>query len=366
VRALALRYALSISAAAAFLAGCGTLQQAQYDTQLAASAQGAMPENRTIVANAARDGSRIKPNSSSGDLLYVSELGDIDVYTYPGGKSVATLTGNVGFGGLCSDTDGNVFTAHINDSGESSTIYEYAHGGASPIATLSDPGTAFGCAFDPTTGNLAVANNTDDNNPDDEGDVAIYPSETGPPTIYYNESFFRYYFCAYDGEGNLYITAVVSASGGPKPVLVGLVKGGSSLVQISLSKALFWESTQFYPSVQWDGQHMTVSSALVDRKVHPIRPEFQVYRLSISGSTATVIGTTTLKTGDRNFHMGQLSIQGKTLLAPYINKGQKVGFWSYPDGGMPSPIVSVSAPPGQARLWGLTVSVSSPGRQIRK
>jgi hypothetical protein len=41
--------------------------------------------------------------------------------------------------GECSDSAGDVFVAaYANSSMNSSTIYEYAHGGTSPVATLSD------------------------------------------------------------------------------------------------------------------------------------------------------------------------------------------------------------------------------------
>jgi hypothetical protein len=137
-----------------------------------------------------------------------------------------------------------------------------------------------------------------------------------------------------------------------------LSNGSSSLVPISLSTTLFESYGVFYPSVQWDGEHITVSSIIVNRKVHPARPIFQVYQLSINGSAATVIGTTALKTNGRNFHMGQVSIQNRMLLAPYKNKEQKVGFWPYPKGGATQKAIAVPAEGFNDRLWGLTISVA--------
>jgi len=64
------------------------------------------------------------------------------------------------FTGLCVDAQGNVFVpTWQGESGTRGYVYEFAHGGSTPIATLSDPGGAFGCSVDLTTGNLAVTNN---------------------------------------------------------------------------------------------------------------------------------------------------------------------------------------------------------------
>jgi hypothetical protein len=334
----------AIATALILLAGCGGSQPPM-------GAPGMMPQSHSTAATGDRSGPLVKHGTAGDDLLYVSNLANTYVYTYPGGQGEGMLAGNVG--GLCSDAQGNVFTSAVNGSGRSSTIYEYAHGGTSPIDTLSDPGVAFGCAYDATTGNLAVTNQEDFNNGGDDGDVAVYNSETGNPTMYSNQSFFRYDFCGYDGSGNLYVTGETATQKGPKAGLAGLAKGSGSLVQIGLSKTLFLSPEQFYPSVQWDGTHMTVSSLIVNRKDHPV---FQVYRLSINGSVAKVVGTTTLRTHSFSFHMGQVAIQGATLLAPYANKGQKIGSWPYPAGGSPTSSISNSAK-GYDRLFGLTVSV---------
>ena len=71
------------------------------------------------------------------------------------GKLVGTF--DVGFGGSygesgdCTDANGNVFISNDDN------VFEYAHGGTEPIATLDLPGSnAIGCSVDPTTGNLAV------------------------------------------------------------------------------------------------------------------------------------------------------------------------------------------------------------------
>jgi hypothetical protein len=78
--------------------------------------------------------------------------------------------------GACADANGDVFIV------ESLSINEYAHGGTQPIATLSDPsGYGFGCAVDPTTGNLAVVN---DGSRYISTDVLIYHNASGEPVGY--------------------------------------------------------------------------------------------------------------------------------------------------------------------------------------
>ncbi len=131
--------------------------------------------------------------ASSQNLLYVSSphLGNVYVYNYSKGKLVGTLTGLFEPLGECVDKSGNVFVVtQVSTPSSGSNVYEYAHGGSSPITVLSEPGYAEGCAIDPKTGNLAVANIDDANNPYyNAGDVAIYTSAQGDPTMYYTSQF---------------------------------------------------------------------------------------------------------------------------------------------------------------------------------
>ena len=99
---------------------------------------------------------------------------------------------------ICSDpTNGDIFVPE-NDS-----IFEYAHGGMSPIATLTVPGAYIetrGCAVDPTTGNLAVVayNNASRNA------LLVYRSASGTPTVYLDKKVRSFDYPAYDGSGNLF------------------------------------------------------------------------------------------------------------------------------------------------------------------
>jgi hypothetical protein len=162
------RYVLSISVAVAFLVGCGASQPP--------IASGAMPQSRRIGTNASRGGSWMLAEAKSEDLLYASRYSaGISVYSYPSGQKVGQLNGIANIRGLCPDADGNVYV-----TSEPGAVYEYAHGGSKPINTLTDPGSAYGCAVDPRTGDLAVTNYSTQGS--DYGDVAVFQNGSGTPT----------------------------------------------------------------------------------------------------------------------------------------------------------------------------------------
>lgn len=295
----------------------------------------------------------IKRSTSGQDLLYVSSTsGNVYVYTYPRHRFVESLTGFIQPTGECVDAAGDVFiTAYSSYSFSSSTIYEYAHGGTTPIATLDDPGAALGCAVDPTTGNLAAANVFDNSNPYNHefGSMAVYTEAQGTPTMYYSSEFGLLGSCGYDNGGALYLSV---GTGGYQAYLARLASGSTSIELINLNKQIH-TGHQFAPSVQWDGKHMTVSSLpqSTDGAV-------SVYRLSISGSNATVLGMTKLDS-PKNRHAGESWIQGKRIIGIYNYRGYgNVASWSYPRGGNPSWAKKVSKHTNGA-LWGVTVSLAA-------
>ena len=290
-------YTLGLSAAVAMLFGCG-------GSQSPIGAPGAMPQSYATATHGERGGSWMRPEAKSEDLLYVSSetSGDVYVYTYPQGNLVGTLAGLTGVpAGECVDSSGDVFvTAVGQESDPTSTIYEYAHGGTTPIASLNDPGLANGCAVDPTSGTLAVVNPADysSSNPyPHHGDVAIYTDAQGTPTMYYSSEFVGFVFCGYDDKGNLYLSAS-NGEYGNQLQLARLASGSGSFELIDLNAKLY-TGFLFGSSVQWDGKHMTVSS-----DHNPQHEAVSVYRLSISGSSARVIGTTSLSSRKER-HAGQ-------------------------------------------------------------
>jgi hypothetical protein len=340
------RYALSTCVATAMLAGCG-------GSQPPIGAPGAMPQTSAIARHAAHGKSWIEPNASGQDLLYISSAdGNVYVYTYPGRRLVGTLTGFIRPSGECVDAAGDVFiTAYSNDSFTASAIYEYAHGGTTPIATLNDPGGSFGCAVDPMSGNLAAANVFDNSNPYNPqyGSLAIYTAAKGNPTMYYSSQFGPIGSCGYDDEGNVYLTV---ANGNSLPNLARLASGGGSITLISLNKKVY-SGYLFTPTVQWGGKHMTISSLPQSGS-----GAVSVYHLSISGSSAIVVGTTILNS-PRNHHAGESWIQSNHIIGIYDYRGYGyAAFWPYPKGGNPSDVKRVSKLTS-GPLWGVTVSLAS-------
>jgi hypothetical protein len=269
------------------------------------------------------------PDAKKHDLLYVSDSfpygsNDVYVYSYPKGKLKGKLTGFNEPSGQCVDKAGNVFITNFG----ASQILEYAHGGTSPIATLSDPGYyPLGCSVDPTTGNLAVTNRLSTSFT--AGDVVIYVDASGTPTSYTDSSFYYYEFCGYDDRGNLYIDGTTKGSA---LEYAELTSGGSSFSALNLD-----QSIGFPGAVQWDGAHLAIGdqSAAV------------IYRFAISGSTGTKVGSTPL-TGSKD--VVQFWIEGMKVIGPDAGLAH-VAFYKYPAGG--SPIKTIT---GLGEPVGATVS----------
>jgi hypothetical protein len=248
------RYALRSCVAAAMLAGCG-------GSQPPIGAPGAMPQTTSLVTRADRGTSWMLPEAKGEGLIYATGgcLGTC-VLSYPGGKLVGALDAGDGYenSGDCADSDGNVFIANDDE------VFEFVHGGTTPVATLSLPGTdAIGCSVDSTTGNLAVVFSGSGKN------VAIFPDATGTPALYDSEIDSSY--CGYDNSGNLFVDGLGNENAFS---IAELTNGGSGFSPISVSQSVGWPG-----QVQWDGNYITYEG-LSNSNV-------AVSRLQISGSVAT-------------------------------------------------------------------------------
>ena len=350
------RMALCSCVAAAMLTGCG-------GSQTPIGAPGATPQSQTsaIGIHAKRGGSWMLPEAKKHDLLYLAspDLGEVFVYTYPEGKLTGMLTGLFGPAGECVDAQGDVFITSRTSGSTSGIIYEYARGGTNPIATLDDPGIAFGCAVDPTTGNLAVSNRLDASNPKGPfyGDVAIYKGAEGDPTMYYGSTT-SFYLCGYDSLGNLYVSG--DGRTAREAGLFRLMSGSSNFQEITLNKTLYI-ADEFWPSVQWDGAHMTVSSDPLNKRGKKLGP-LAVYRLSIAGSSGKVMGTSRLVEPKKKSHYtGQIWIYRKTVVGigydHLFSFNPEASLWRYPTGGLPRKLITGIQ---LDLVWGVTVSPASP------
>lgn len=272
------------------------------------------------------------PNTSSRDLLYVTgDCGGICVFSYPDNTLVGQLSDSNSPFGECVDKAGDVFVADFGGGTGTAAILEYAHGGTTPIATLSDPGYyPEACSIDPTTGNLAVTN--------DGGPLAIYTGAKGDPTYYTDPKADPIGFCAYDDKGDLFVDGEYVGSG--NYALLEMPKGSDTFKSIKLNSP-----PSFWYDIQWAGKYL----ALADSPT-------VIYHVAISGAKGTIIGSTVLN-GPASGIEVQFWIQGGTIIEPYGTSDlpDEIGFWRYPSGGKLRKKISGSQL-GDGELFGTVVS----------
>lgn len=252
------------------------------------------------------------PEAKSRNLLYVSNVFDVTVYTYPAGKLVGTLSNFDKPYGECVDAKGNVY---ITDS-SFGRIFEYPHGGTKPIATLADKQyQPYGCAIDPTTGNLAVANY--ETTWDYPGNLAIYRKARGFPESYVVEGLYYYYYCGYDPTGNLYVDGL--NNGGFNFSFARLPKNSHTLQPVLLPQTI-----TFPGGVQWDGKYVAVGDQGGEA----------IYQFSFTKGQPKLQGHTPLSGAGL---VGQFGIDAATVAAPnQANSTSNVLLYNYPAGGNPT------------------------------
>jgi hypothetical protein len=307
------RYAFSIGAAAALLAGCGGAQPP-------ISAPRVVSQSRAIVTHTNRSGSWMLPEAKSGDLLYISDLYGVHIFSYPKGEHVGDLTGLASPQGLCTDRAGDVFVTDLTVG----HVYEYAHGGTSPIKVLYDNYVDFGpidCSVDPVTGNLAVAS-------EDANYVVIFPDAKQMPVVRL-DSHAILFWCAYDDKGNLFVERVRHHR---KFYIGELPKGATSFKNLLMDPRIVGPS-----GLKFDGQHMVVEDYANI-----------LYRLRFSGRNAIDIGETPLNGAKQieQFWIYKNKVIGPDLYGPAY-------FWKYPLGGPP-----VKSIPGFTLPTGVAISLA--------
>jgi DNA-binding beta-propeller fold protein YncE len=315
------RGAICASIAAALLAACG-------GSQLPIGAPGAMLQTSAIATHAAHGKSWMAPEAKSKDLLYVGDIYDVTIYSYPQGKLEGRLNGFYEIGGECVDAKGDVFV--VNTLG--GKIVEYAHGGKKPIQTLQAPGyEPADCAIDPTTRNLAVTIFGGAS----RGELAIYQDAKGTPTLYTDPDFLNYGYCGYDDNGNLFI------DGGNEDhavVFAELRKGSSSLLNLTLD-----QSFNDTGAIQWDGKYLAVGNQNTSN----------IYRFSISGSQGTEVGVTQLG-GDAHWVHKFFILDHKVIAPNFYFIGSRfesnVLIFDYPAGGSPLKTISKGVKASEAAV----------------
>lgn len=305
--------------AAGFLAACGGPVQ-----------QGAI-SNAGIPAGATAE-RRVSPGVSwmgrgvkQQDLLYISNGdGVVNVYRYWQHTLVGVLTNFANPMGECTDAAGDVYIV----DGDAEKIYEYAHGGTKAIKTLNDsPQAPFGCAVNPATGDLAIANygKSEGGSYYGTGNMTVYPHGNGKPKIYTADNLDHFVSCSYNPRGDLLSTSDNGYGSYYSPDFYYLPRRGTSLIPMTLpgpSRSWQWGTGA---SILWDGKYWVVG----DYYTH-----FDLLRYIINVK-AYYVSMTQLS--------GAYDVQQIALYRPIIksHSAEVVGtngdvyYWNYPAGGNP-------------------------------
>jgi hypothetical protein len=348
------RYAVVSLPMAALLAGCGSGAPSAGvpSTDIVAQTN---PLGIAPVRHLNRGKSWIRPDAGKQWLIYAPDnsSGTIDIYNYrvKAGKLYGQITGLVSPYGACVDQARDVYVVDTTTA----KIYEYAHGGTTPIATASDEyGTPTGCSVDPTTGNVAVStfSGFSDSGP---GGIDIFAGGlSGSQTNYTNANIYHFYPPGYDPHGNLFVQGTQYSGAVEFAELPAGSKGFTLLTGLKI----------YFPgSVQWDGFYL----AVVDQD-YQYYGTTGIYRVTVSASKVTVVRSTNL-TDDcypgRNW-MAEVEpfISGTTrklnaVVAGNLNCPTRYGFWNYTNGGNPKRLVPPAIAPSV--VYGQAVSPPSSG-----
>lgn len=269
----------------------------------------------------------LSPESKSSDLLYVAASlpsgNAVVMVTYPQNQIVGEITKFQGEPKwLCTDKSGDVFVTQLGGEAVGGYIYGYHHGSRDPFVRLNDPGTPYGCAVDPTNGNLAVANYLAPGPHGNAGDLVIYTKARGAPKSYRAKGIGSIWSCSYDSQGNL-VADGGKVSGSNAGIFL-LRHGGRRLTFIPLDKPV-----HDLGPIQWDRKDFALAYSGPDG----------LYRVKVSNGKATVVGSLRLTYKDYNLYE-QFWVEGNTVIAidglKYGTGGGALGFWKYPAGGKPT------------------------------
>ena len=311
------RIALAYCVAATTVAGCNGPQ---------ASTVPASESFLDLGASAVAHDQKLGPvGASSEDLVYLSYgscgfsqcSAEVAVYTFPGGQPIGTWNAAGYALGACSDEAGNVFITYI--LGSIGEILEFAHGGTTPVATLSDPtGSPVACSVDPLSGNLAVA--------DGVGALLIYRNASGSPTTYSYPGV-SFDGVTYDNKGNVFVDGLTGGQS-PQFVLAKLPKGGNSFENITVN-----EQVAGVGELGWDRKYLTIGQSAWYKNEMNLIDRFEIR--GTSGRFESATQPRRIRGG-----VDQYSIVHEQIIIAYswkpcsaiCNDVGTVGIWHYPSG----------------------------------
>jgi hypothetical protein len=207
--------------------------------------------------------------------MYVGDwaTNDAFVYDYRSGNSLGTLRGFDAPYGMCVDKKGDVYIANFYGG----NVVEYAHGGTSPLKTYTSVGEPIGCSVD-AKGDLAVTSF----NP---GEAIVFAGgDSSRGTTYTGPCEFAWTM-GYDDESNL---VGIGEEASDTIVACALLAGSTSIIVLSgcCSGAL---QIDFPGGTMWDGKYFAIGDQEAGGTF-----ESSVYQATLSGTTLTVHGQTTL------------------------------------------------------------------------
>jgi len=240
--------------------------------------------------------------------------GTVYAFDYKAGKQLGQLAappeGWFYVQGACADDKGNAYFANIL----ASTIDEYTHDGAY-VETLADTGqNPLSCAYDRTTGDLAVAN---EGTGSGLGGVSIFKGGVFQNT-YYPPNIATVYFLGYQGATGVLWLDGYSASGVFQ--YDKFVNGTFTPVPIqgaSIDRA---------GDVQWSAKTHAMNVTSLDQSSTPT-----IYQVSPTGH---VVGKTVLSAPSGLGEVAAFVIKGPSIVISndVLNV---VSLYAYPSGGQP-------------------------------
>jgi hypothetical protein len=279
------------------------------------------PQSRTATYGA----SWMSPDAGGKNLLYVSDYSSVLVYEYGTSSQVGQLSYFSYAAGSCTDPSGDIYVANYG----AADVVEFAHGGSKPVKTLIDPSPyATDCAFDPSTGDLAVINKYGQSEYS-PGNVAIYAGAKGTPKTYKIKGFVTYVSGAYDPGGNLLVSD--DETSGLKFAM--LPHGSKSFEAVTLPHG----SQMTRPGyVRWDGEYFDVEYSVS----YDQNPSMFVW-YTIKGTKGTQEGYMITEESGENcgpFWLGRVggpkSVKRANQLVASASSGYGGVFgWEYPQGG---------------------------------
>ena len=296
---------------------------------------------------AAHGKSWMLPGACGSNLLYTvgfthHQSGYVRVYSYPQGDLAGEfyLDGYARGGWVCSDANGNVFFPALGGIGNTNPeeVLEYAHGGTTPIATLSDSKLRLVVSRRLSMThlrNLAVANNASGGS-GRTGNVAIFHKAQGTPTLYVNPHFTTYYYACGYATREIFLL----------------------MVRTSLRCKLPNGSSTFINMAEYLQTGCSGLLRSMGRQTHHNRAEPNIsachFRFKCKDSRQNPFASAAWN--------GIYWLEGSTVIMPMGKRAGKVGLWNYPAGGGAFKIINIL----DGGIDAETVSVAPSGSHIRQ